>query len=658
MLPKPLEISPEWLPKHLQQEGTRFRLKLYASDRQVLRRKTPIPVSVWAEKHRVLPPDSSVPGPWRNATVPYLAGVMDASFFPSVQQIILCWPPQTGKSDSINNCIGYAADRAPGNVLYVYPDEMTARENNRDRIQPMFQHSPRLKQYLSGYQDDEAALCLRLRHMKIYMGWANSAARLANKPLPYVVLDEEDKYPVTAGRKEGSPVDLAKKRTRTFSHMRKIWRMSTPTIETGSIWTALQTEAEVVFMWWVVCPECGHEQQMAFHNVKWPSDNRDPIDIESRRLAWYECAGCHCRWDDAMRDLAVRRGQWRSRHQEDSELAGVPLSDYLQRYRPISIGFHLHSYVSPFVSLSEAAAAFLRGQKDKTKLRDFCNAHEAVPWVEYGTERKVGELLALRDHRPRGIVPPEGVLALTAGVDTQKDGFWYEIRAWKVILDPFQYRDESNGQAVMGYMPILESYQVREGFVESFSALASILFTEQYADPSGNRYIVNLALIDAMGEKTSDVYDFCRAYPGWIFPVQGVRKMTMPYHSSVIEYYPGTHKLMPGGVRLIRIDTTYYKNLLAQKLLIAPGDPGAWYFHAETTEEWGRQMLAEYVDEATGFWECKANRANHAWDCSVYNLCAADVFDVKGLARRPTASEDEASIERRVKRHGTTKRRW
>ena len=33
---------------------------------------------------------------------------------------------KAGKSDCVNNCVGYAIDRKPGNVLYVYPDELTA----------------------------------------------------------------------------------------------------------------------------------------------------------------------------------------------------------------------------------------------------------------------------------------------------------------------------------------------------------------------------------------------------------------------------------------------------------------------------------------------------------------------------------------------------
>ena len=83
------------------------------------------------------------------------------------------------------------------------------------------------------------------------------------------------------------------------------------------------------------------------------------------------------------------------------------------------------SWISHFVSLSDAAAAFLRGLRDKGKLRDFKNNHEAVPWVVYEHERKEDAVLALKDDRPQGLVPSGGVVAaLTAGVDTQDNGFW------------------------------------------------------------------------------------------------------------------------------------------------------------------------------------------------------------------------------------------
>lgn len=591
-----------------------------------------MPVSLWAEKYRTIPKDAALPGPWRNTTVPYMAGVMDAAMFPSVEQVILCWPPQCGKSDGVNTVIGYLVDRKPGNVLYVFPDELTARENNRDRITPMFQDSDLLRKYFTGYMDDASALCLRLRHVKIYMAWANSASRLANKPLPYVVLDEEDKYPATAGNKEGSPADLAKKRTRTFAHMRKVFRMSTPTIETGAIWKAITEEAEVVFDYWVRCPACNALQLMVFSQIKWPENIRDPRTVEADKLARYHCKDCGDIWDDARRNTAVRNGEWRDREK------GLSVNAVLNSRRPKAIGFHLRAYVSRFVSLSESAAAFLWGLKDRTKLRDFKNSHEAEPWLEYSVEKSEDSILALRDGRPAGLVPGGGIVAaLVAGVDTQDDGFWYEIRAF-------------------GYGLEQDSWQIRSGFVTSLEALRQVLWADAYTDTDGKQYVVFRALIDAMGHRTSEVYDFCRLNPGRIFPTKGERTMRQPHVWSRIDNYPGTNKPIPGGLQLLRVNTTLFKDQLSAKLEVSFADPGSWKFHADTTHEWAIQMTSEYVDEK-GFWEVKGGRANHAWDCSVLALCCADLTGIRFLPK-PGQVEQRAKKRADVGVRKPGEQRW
>jgi phage terminase large subunit GpA-like protein len=621
-LPSRLNVSINDIPEHLLPRlGPSYRIKLNAGERKVWRKRRQIPVSKWSERHRVVT-KSSVPGKWRNATTPYLAGVMDAAFFPSVQTIIVCAAPQTGKSESVNNCIGYAIDRKPGDVLFVYPDEQTARENSKDRIQPMIASSYRLKGYMTGLDDDTSYLRVNLQHMQIYLGWARSASRLANKPLPYIVLDEIDKYPETAGKKEASPIALAEKRTRTFKHMRKIFKISTPTTEDGSIWTALTTEAQIIFDYWVRCPFCEAWQMMDFdeEHFKWPEDERDPERVEGLDLAWYECDSCRARWGDEERNEAVRNGEWRSRDK------ALSLKTYLQSFKPKKIGFHIPSWLSYFVGLSEVAANFLRGLKDKTALKDFLNADKAEPWKHYQKEREEDVILALRDERLRGVVPGGGmVAALTAGVDTQKHGFWYEIRAW-------------------GYGMDRESWQIREGYVQTFDALAQLLWEDEYLDADGKRYLVALAVQDAMGEKTAEVYNFCRMHRGKIFPFKGEQRMNQPFSWSHLEYYPRSKRPIKGGLKLLRGNVTFYKNELSNLLEIAPGDPGAWHYHSETTEEWARQMTAEYVDEK-GLWQQIASRDNHAWDCSVYNLIAADVRGIKfrKKSKRKEQSKNETA---------------
>jgi phage terminase large subunit GpA-like protein len=298
----------------------------------------------------------------------------------------------------------------------------------------------------------------------------------------------------------------------------------------------------------------------------------------------------------------------------------------LKEDRPQRIGFHLPSWVSPFVGLSQIAADFLRSRYDKNKLKDFMNAHKAEPWIPYEQEREESRILALRDDRPRGNVPGAGVVScLTAGVDTQDNGFWYEIRAW-------------------GWGPELTSWQVRQGFVEKvdynrdgdpvdgFQVLSRILWEDVYSDQDDKEYVVELVLQDAMGHRTAEVYEYARMNRGRLFATQGSPRQRAPIGYSNQEFYPGTKKPIPGGVQLCQFNVTFWKNKLAGKLEIDRNDPGAWLYHAETDEDWARQMCAEVLTEK-GIWEQIGNRPNHAWDCSVLNLVAAEILGIKHWSR-------------------------
>jgi len=646
-LPTEIKINKacKWLPGKILEKissgsfDAKYLMVLSRAEKKVLRKHKRIPVSQWAEKHRVLHM-SSLPGPWKNSVTPYLTGIMDAAGYPFVKTVTLCKSPQTGGSEAVHNFIGYIIDRAPGPVLYVYPDELTGRENSKDRILPMIESSPQLRGYMTGQQDDSGMLRVNLMHMPIYIAWARSASRLANKPIRYIVFDETDKYPETSGPKEADPISLGEARKTTYSHNHKIFKISSPTTEANFIWQAMTIEAEVIFDYWVKCPSCGRYQRMIFENIKVPEKEREPNRIEKEKLAWYACNHCDARWNDMDRNEAVSMGKWRERLPDNSSrTVGLELFAYIETRRPAKIAFHIPSWLSGFVSLSKIMADWFMAIKDRTKMKDFKNKHEAVPWLDYNNDRTEDRILALRDERPRGVVPDTEIVAITAGIDTQQDGFWYEIRAW--------------GAGVH-----LESWQVREGFCTSFEALTEILFDSQYLDVHGNRYMIHLAIIDAMGDKTAQVYEYCRQFPGRVVPFQGVRSMTMPYRLSKIEYYPGTDKIIPGGIRLLRGNVTYYKNNLSARLDIASSDPGAWHYHSETSMDWARQMTAEYLDDH-GFWECKYSRANHGWDCSVYNLLASDVIGVRNI--RPGRSSKQSSEREehdKNRKPGSSSSRW
>lgn len=626
-IPVHIDRSRPWLPEALREAAGTVRLRIVFSEpeKKVFRKHKRIPVSRWAERYRYVTM-SVLPGRWKNEVTPYLAGIMDAAWFPSVQTVILCKSPQVGGTEAILNCLAYAIDRDPGPALCIYPDELTGKENSQDRIQPMIKGSPRLRGYLTGIDDDSSSLRINLQHMLIYIAWARSAARLANKPIRYLLFDEVDKYVDTAGKKETDPISLGEARTITYRYNRKVWKISTPTTETGNIWKALTTEAQLVFDYWVRCPACGADQKMEFRQIKWPRaaepgpDGRihseDPAAIEAGRLAWYECPHCLAAWNDYERDAAVRAGGWRER------VSGLKLFEALRARRPMKIGFHLPSWLSPFVSLSEVSAAFLRGLSDINKFKDFHNKHLAEPWkltVISGSEETI---LAARCPLPAQTAPEETLL-LTCGVDVQKNGFWFVVKAW----------------AATG-----TSWTIHYGFLATWAELEKLIFETVYpvADTGRTARIFRVCIDTGGGEKFEDMTMTDETYL-WVLRHRGRGGVALWGTKGASSAMPGMLKLgaevlmtsrgkkLPAGLRVLSVDTTKAKDQFHYRLQLAAGPdtrelPGATFLHAGTGSDYAAQILAEEKqrnEKGHEEWVNVHQRPNHLLDAEV--LAAACV---------------------------------
>lgn len=103
-------------------------------------------VSEWADKKRRLSPEASAEtGQWRTSRTPYLKEPMDAFSDPKVRRIVIVSSSQVGKSEAINNMIGYVVDQDPGSILFVHPTTVDAKEYSKLRIAPMFRDSGSLK---------------------------------------------------------------------------------------------------------------------------------------------------------------------------------------------------------------------------------------------------------------------------------------------------------------------------------------------------------------------------------------------------------------------------------------------------------------------------------------------------------------------------------
>ncbi len=609
------------------------------AERKIVRKPKPVKASEWAEKHRVLT-YSVLPGRWHNSVTPYGVGIMDAAILPFVHEVTICATPQTGKSEIVHNIVGYCIDRDPGPALYTYPDERTADDNSRDRILPMIQSSTRLSSYFTGSERDKGLNRINLSHMPIYLSWGRSVASIANKPIKIGVADEIDKKGFDTGIRETSVLKLIDKRFTTYRGSYKFFKISSPTLEEGRIWVELQ-KCQVVFDFWVICPLCGQRQLMAFSNgklkggplrpggIRWEGGHgADPVEVKTRNLAWYECEHCQGRWDERIRDRAARAGTWLSRGKR------IELMTYLETFRPSDIGFHIPSWISHFVHFGEIAAAFLEGLDDQEAMQDFKNGFCALPWVVKRLSSSEERVLEAKNDLPGGVVPADAI-ALTAGIDVQKRGFWFAVRAWNRNKD---------------------SHLVQYGYLSTWEDVHTLVYGTAWPvegrDPKRPMGLWRVAMDTGGGEtddgdwsKTEEIYAWIKQFgKNRVFAVKGASRTQEATVRKTTVGMKHKGRPVPGALDLYMLDTDKLKRAFLSHFNIEdPKEEGGdrdealedmgmkrtVSLHGDTGMDYARQILAEEerADPKTKkLVFVQVRHDNHLLDCEVYAAAAADDF--------------------------------
>ena len=97
-----------------------------------LRPDPDLTVSEWADQYRMLSNKASAePGPWRMDRTPYLREIMDCMSSSTVQKVVFMAGAQLGKTEGINNVVGYMISEAPGPAIVQPTIEMAKRLSKR-----------------------------------------------------------------------------------------------------------------------------------------------------------------------------------------------------------------------------------------------------------------------------------------------------------------------------------------------------------------------------------------------------------------------------------------------------------------------------------------------------------------------------------------------
>jgi phage terminase large subunit GpA-like protein len=553
-------------------------------------------VSEWADQYRMLSNKASAePGPWRTDRTPYLREIMDCmSSSSSVQKVVFMAGAQLGKTEGINNVVGYMIAHAPGPALFVQPTIEMAKRLSKQRLDSLIHETPCLAEKVAPARSRDSGNTMFSKEFPggiLLLTGANSATGLRSAPCRWVLLDEVDAFPSDVDG-EGDPCALAERRASTFSR-RKIILTSTPTVKDMS---RIETEylASDQRRYFVPCPHCDHMQYLQWKHIQWRDG--DP------KTAAYVCESCGTHIQEHYKSEMLRRGEWRpTATSEDKRTAG----------------FHLSSLYSPlgWKSWEEIVTEFLRAKNDAPLLKTFVNTVLGETWEEeVGAKLGAEGLRERAEFYPAGEIPEKASI-VTAGIDVQDNRVAVGIYAWAEGEEAWLISHD-------------EIYGDPAG-TKLWDQVDDVIF-RTYSRTTGEEVKLAAIGIDSGGHFTSEVYAYCRQrMKRNVFALKGQSQRNKPpigKPSKVDINYRG--QVLKNSAEVFPVGVDTIKSTLFGRLKHNEVGPGYIHFHAEASAEYFKQLTSErqVVRYVKGFavreWKKKAGDRNEALDCFVYSYAA------------------------------------
>lgn len=565
-----------------------------------------ITVTEWADRNRVLSPETSAEvGPYRSERTPYLVGIMDAFTDSKVKHIVVGASSQVGKSEIMNNMVGYIIDQDPSSILFIQPTTLDAKDYSKLRIAPMIRDTKCLSDKVAESKSRDSSNTIL---QKAYPGGiltlcgSTEAHALCSKPIRYVFGDERDRWAVSAGA-EGDPWALALKRQITFYNSKSV-EVSTPTIRGASAIERAYLRGTME-RWKSQCPHCGSFSEIHFENIKYTYEKGGedaPYNVTS---VIYSCPVCGGVSDELT--MKHQPARWEADNPEALSLYGTR-------------SFWISSWVSPWARWRDTIIEFLKARHDPNELQVVYNTLFGYLWENRGDIQDEGALLSRREDYKAEL--PDGVLLLTMGVDTQDDRLEYEVVGW--------------GKA-------WENWSIKRGIImgkpdndDTWAALDDILdHIYTFADGVGLR--ISLAFQDENGHFTNEVRKYCRdRMAKKLFPCRGVTDsgrttgMQTPFTSPPKKTDIVLKGKYIGECQSFSVGVDAGKHIIMRDLRVEA--PGAKYCHFPRADEYDKAFFNGLLSERCVLnaktrklkWEkIEGHDRNEPLDCRNYALAAA-----------------------------------
>jgi len=461
-----------------------------------------------------------------------------------------------------------------------------------------------------------------------------------------------------ADKEQGNIFEIIQQRFSTSANTMKQYFISTPEFRPSNIENIYELGDKR--KWNVPCPCCGGNIELIWNTeikgeyfgILFDKDSAGNLIEKSVR---YRCQLCG--------------DEFKEKHKYEMNLSGVWIPTATPK-EPGFYSYHLPCYAAApgMYDWTHYAHRWLRiydgnEKGDMGKLKAFKNLVMGEPWEQRKVKINENDLqLHVRDYEigtiPSTLSENDGndkIILLTLSADMNGTEFdarldW-ELKANSASGSQYSIDHGSIGTYQPGQKALekknkgerdLWSYN-QEDDLNVWNYLENEIMAKNYKADDGRVMKISIILIDS-GHLTTLAYKFVEKYPGICYAVKGTDEDKYTKPSQDLKRYRESkdHPLL----MLLEVDR--YKDELSDMMCKewdinkSTSQPSGYinyptpnYQEKKYTIDFFAQLSVEEkdikIDEKTGevkgwHWTNPKKKANHFWDCSVYNLAARDIF--------------------------------
>lgn len=330
----------------------------------------------------------------------------------SVDHLYLCGRQfiPTHNTEVAINAVGYCMDHDPGPIMVCLPGEVSMNKWVAQKLNPAIEETPAMRRALVSVASRDASNTRTFKDFaggQLYIEHAGSPARLKSTTVRTLIVDEVDEFAANFVGGD-DPLSMLNGRTSAYPGTYKRLYISTPQTKGASRTEELWLKSDQR-RYHVPCPHCGQMQHLQWSGLHWATDGSS---------AWYVCAECGAVIDEHHKTAMIAAGSWVP-HNPGAKVRGYTINCL---YYQFGLG-------PRWVDLAEM---WRDAQNDPAKLKTFVNDRLAEPWEDAAMRNVKHNAIADRAEPYPLRTAPAGVLAITAGVDTQDNRLAVQIVGWGV----------------------------------------------------------------------------------------------------------------------------------------------------------------------------------------------------------------------------------